>query len=211
LERQYILGGKMVVAQKTKVQPSTREVVMTENANIRKIEEEKKGAIPESGYLGILIQSGGIIFALGILVSAFILVIEILLRYVFNSPTIWAHEVVIFINASAFIYGGLYAIARNGHIRVVLIYDSFNNRLKRIANIAISLICMVATLTFSWAAWLVVGRALWTPQGEFRFETSGSAWNPPTPGLLKLFLLIILLVMAVQFLILSINYMREKG
>ena len=69
---------------------------------------------------------------------------------------------------------------------------------------------MIAVAMFSWAAWLIVVRAVWTPQGDFRLETSGSAWNPPTPGLLKVFLLFILIVMSVQFFILAINYLRNK-
>lgn len=170
-----------------------------------------KGAVAQSGFLGKIIQSLGVVFAFGILISAFILVIEVFLRYVLNAPTIWAHETVIFINASAFVFGGLYAVARDGHIRVVLLYDLMGKNLKRIANIIISLVCMVSVAMFSWAAWLIVVRAAWTPQGDFRLETSGSAWNPPTPGLLKIFLFLMLAVMTVQFLILSINYFRRPS
>jgi hypothetical protein len=51
-------------------------------------------------------------------------------------------------------------------------------------------------------------KAIYRPDGSFSLETSGSAWNPPTPALLKLFLLAVLLTMSVQFLILTINYAR---
>ncbi len=168
------------------------------------------GADRHAGVLGRCIHALGIVFALAILTSAGILVFEIILRYVFNAPTIWAHETVIFLNATAFVFGGLHVVVRNGHIRVVLIYNALSTHIKRLFNIGISLTCTVASAFFAWAAWQVVKRAVWTPQGDFRLETSGSAWNPPTPGVLKVFLLVILAVMALQFLIFSVNYWLEK-
>lgn len=168
------------------------------------------GADPHSGRLGRLINSIGIVFAIGILASACILVIEIFLRYVLNAPTIWAHETVIFLTASAFVYGGLYVVARNGHIRVVLIYDYLPKHIRRYFDIGISIISVFASGMFAWAAWKGVQRAIWTPAGDFRLETSGSAWNPPTPGLLKVFLLFILVIMTLQFVVLVIAYFKKK-
>ncbi|UWR21980.1 TRAP transporter small permease subunit [Sulfitobacter sp. S190] len=168
------------------------------------------GPDPHAGAMGRIIDRLGIVFAIGLLVAAAILVVEIFLRYVLNAPTVWAHETVIFLTASAFVYGGLYAVARNAHIRVVLIYDFLSPRLRRLFDVAISITCFLATAMFTWAAWKGVQRAIWTPAGDFRLETSGSAWNPPTPGLLKLFLLGILVVMTVQFAVLSLAYLRKK-
>jgi TRAP-type C4-dicarboxylate transport system permease small subunit len=171
---------------------------------------EDPGADPHSGKLGRIINSIGIVFAFGLLISAAILVIEIFLRYVLNAPTIWAHETVIFLTACAFTYGGLYAVVRNAHIRVVLIYDFLPKPVRRCFDIAISITCCLASAIFAWAAWKGVQRSVWTPAGEFRLETSGSAWNPPTPGLLKVFLLFILIVMTIQFLILAVAYFKKR-
>ncbi|PRY20984.1 TRAP-type C4-dicarboxylate transport system permease small subunit [Aliiruegeria haliotis] len=173
--------------------------------------EPSDEAIPEAGLLGRVINSFGILFALGILASAFILMIEVVMRYGFNAPTFWAHETVIFINACAFVFGGLYVVARNGHIRVVLIYNHLSGGLRRAFDVGISITCLVATIFFGWAAWAVLVRAVWTPTGELRLETSGSAWNPPTPGMLKIFLFVILVMMAVQFAVLTVNYFRKPG
>jgi len=169
------------------------------------------GPDPAAGSLGRAIHAGGIVFAVAILASACILGVEVALRYVFNAPTSWAHETVIFLNASAFVYGGLYVVARNAHIRVVLIYDLLSPRWRRAFDVAISLACLTATAFFAWAAWQIVKRAAWTPTGAFRLETSGSAWNPPTPGLLKVFLFFVLLAMVVQFAVLAWNHARGRG
>lgn len=167
------------------------------------------GADEHAGRMGKTLNAMGIVFALGILCSAGILFLEVVLRYAFNSPTSWAHETVIFINACAFVFGGLYVAARNAHIRVVLIYDVLSERWRRVFDVTISLACAVSSAFFAWAAWQSVKKAAWTPQGDFRLETSGSAWNPPTPGLLKVFLFLILILMTVQFAIFAVNYLRK--
>ena len=166
------------------------------------------GAVAQAGKLGWLIAKGGIIFAGGIFLAMLILIQEVFLRYVLNSPTIWAHETTIFLCAIAFIYGGLYCAARNTHIRVVIIYDYIGPRVRRVLDVIISLVCMVSAATFAWASWLMVQRAAFAPDGSFRLETSGSAWNPPTPSLLKIFMLAVMVVLAIQFLVLAVNYAR---
>lgn len=167
-------------------------------------------AIPEAGRLGRWIDRGGIVFAAGIVAAAAILIQEVVLRYGFNAPTIWAHETTIFLCGLAFVYGGLYCTARNSHIRVVLIYDALPARLRRPLDVVISLICAVSSAFFAWAAWLMVGRAAFRPDGSFRLERSGSAWDPVFPGATKIFLLAVLAVMAVQFLVLAWSYARAR-
>ncbi|NIZ13031.1 TRAP transporter small permease subunit [Phaeobacter sp. HF9A] len=165
-------------------------------------------AAPEAGRLGRIIDKGGYVFAAGIVLAAGILLLEVFLRYVFNSPTLWAHETTTFLCGLAFLYGGLFCVSRNSHIRVVLIYDVIGPRGRRCLNVAISLLSLIASGFFAFACWIMVSKSFWTPSGAFRMETSGSAWNPPTPALVKGFLLLMLIAMAVQFLILALNYLR---
>lgn len=169
------------------------------------------GAIKQAGWLGRWINRIGIVFAVGIVLSMFILMNEVILRYIFNAPTIWAHETTIFLCGMAFIYGGLYCTARNSHIRVVLIYDVIPPRIRRIFDIAISVVCAAASAMFAWAAYTMVLRAAFRPDGSIRLERSGSAWDPVFPGTIKIFLLIIMAVMAVQFIILAYNYARGRS
>ena len=174
-------------------------------------DRDGRTAIAEAGWLGKLIDRGGILFAVGIVCSMLILIQEIILRYVFGAPTIWAHETTVFLCALAFIYGGLYCTARDQHIRVVLVYDHVKGRARQVLDVVISIICMVASLFFAWAAWVMIKRAIFRPDGTVHFETSGSAWDPTYPAWLKLFLLATLSVMAVQFLILAWNHARKAN
>jgi TRAP-type C4-dicarboxylate transport system permease small subunit len=165
-------------------------------------------ALPQAGWLGRAITVVARVFAVCILAAMAILVTEVFLRYVFNRPTVWAHETTIFLSAVTFIYGGLYCVARNTHIRVVLVYDVVRASARHVLDVVISIACLGASLFFAWASWLMAKKAMFRPDGSFALETSGSAWNSPAPAALKIFLLCVLVTMSVQFLILTFNYAR---
>lgn len=168
-----------------------------------------ESAIPEAGFIGRWIQRGGVFVAALFLVSAAIIMYEIFMRYVLNAPTLWVTETTIFLCAVAFIYGGLYCVARDRHIRVVLIYDHLPHAWRRVFDIAISLLCLLCACFFAWASWTMVQRSWWAPSGAFRLEGTGSAWDPPTPALMKGFLMAVMVVMAIQFIVLAFNYARR--
>lgn len=164
--------------------------------------------LPQAGRLGRAIDRLSGLFAAGILLAAGVLVLEVVMRYFLNSPTTWAHETSIFLSAVTFVFGGLLCVIRNSHIRVVLLYDHVKGRARQALDAAISLLCAFSTGFFAWAAWGMVKKATIRPSGDLYLESSGSAWNSPAPALVKIFLLIVLIVMSVQFLILAIHYMR---
>lgn len=171
---------------------------------------EQHTAIPEAGAFGRLVDRVAILPAMGIVAAMAILIQEVVLRYVFAAPTIWAHETTVFLCAIAFIFGGLLCASRDRHIRVVLVYDYLPAGLRRVFDIVISAVCALSSAAFAWAAWLMVQRAAWRPDGSFHLETSGSAWNPAYPGLLKILLMVALGLLAIQFLILAINYAKGR-
>ena len=175
------------------------------------IGHESAAAVAEAGILGRIVDKAGYIFAVGIVAAAFILLMEVFLRYVFNAPTIWAHETTVFLCGVAFVFGGLYCTCRNTHIRVVLLYDHFSPRVRRIADIVISLVSALASGFFAYAAYHMVERAVVTPSGDIRLETTGSAWSPPTPALIKIFILVIMILLVVQFLVLAVNYAKRSA
>ena len=162
-----------------------------------------------SGLMGCAVDKVSSVFALGFILAMGILIFEIFMRHVFNSPTLWVHETTTFLSAVGFVFGGLYCAARDKHIRVVIFYDIVGSKMRKALDVGISIVCMIASGFFAWAAWLMVERATFTPTGDIHFETTGSAFNAPYPGLLKLFLLVVLILLVVQFLIQAINYARK--
>jgi TRAP-type C4-dicarboxylate transport system permease small subunit len=83
-------------------------------------------------------------------------------------------------------------------------------RVRRVLDVVISLTCALSAGFFAYATVVMVQRAFFRPDGSFRLEGTGSAWNPPTPALIKAFLLAVLVVMCVQFLILAWNHATKS-
>ncbi|SHL21579.1 TRAP transporter large permease subunit [Roseibium suaedae] len=136
------------------------------------------------------------LFALATLISLY----EIVVRYGFNAPTIWAHESVIALIAVCYLYGGMQCLAGDKHIRIGLIYFGTKGGTRRLLDFVNSLMGLFFAIAIAYAAFTMVQKAWWTPQGDFRLERSGSAWNPITPALIKMALLITSSVLAAQSL-----------
>ena len=137
-------------------------------------------------------------------VATIISIYEIVVRHFFNAPTIWAHESVIALVAICYLYGGMQCFAADKHIRIGLIYFGATGSTKRLLDIVNSLLTIFFALAMVYAAFTMVEKSWFTPQGDFRLESSGSAWNPATPALIKMALLItsgILLLQSVGKLI----------
>ena len=136
--------------------------------------------------------------ALLFIASVLISVLEIVLRYVFQAPTIWAHETTILFCALCFIYGGAYCFAQDKHIRIDVVYQLLSPALKKIVDLLSSVLCFIYFSTISYAAWFVARSSLVNPLGQWRPETSGSAWDPAFPAIVRSFLFCVLVLMLVQ-------------
>ncbi|AXS39766.1 TRAP transporter small permease [Breoghania sp. L-A4] len=136
-------------------------------------------------------------------------VFEVISRYVFDSPTFWAHETTTFLIAAIFLIGGPIALARNKHIRVRMIYDSVSPRGRRWLDILNSIIAMVFFAGLGYAGATMSWKATHTPTGDFHFEGTGTAWNPPTPALLKITIFLCVCLMFIQTLLHLIKAIRR--
>lgn len=146
--------------------------------------------------------------------TVFISFYEVVMRYVFNSPTIWVHETASFIGGSLFVIGGLYALAANKHVRVVLIYDLVSQRTRHWLNIVHHVFGITFSGFMTYGAYTLVESAWFSPLGELRLNTSGSAWNPPFPAFLKAIIFIAFCILTIQFslhLISEIKVLRKHS
>ena len=137
-------------------------------------------------------------------------VLEVIARYVFDSPTFWAHETTTFLIAAIFLVGGPIALARDKHIRVRMFYDSVSPQNRRRLDIVNSILALIFFAGLSYAAWIMSSKAVLTPTGEFRLEGTGTAWNPPTPAMLKVLVLICVGIMFAQTFLHLIDAVRRK-
>ncbi|KFB08565.1 TRAP transporter large permease subunit [Nitratireductor basaltis] len=159
------------------------------------LDDEKGG--PQNLLDRSIVSFGGAVsflFAIATVISIY----EIVARYFFNAPTIWAHETVIALVAVCYLYGGMQCLAGDKHIRIGLIYFSTSGGTRRMLDFVNALLALFFALAIAYAAYTMVEKSWWTPQGDLRLEKSGSAWNPITPALVKMALLITAGFLAIQ-------------
>lgn len=180
---------------------------MTKVAEI--ITEIEDGDAEIRSGLDRVIASSANVFAWAIFAAFVITVIEVVSRYVFNSPTFWAHETTTFLIAAVFLIGGPIALARDKHIRVRMFYNSASPKRRRVLDIVNSVIALVFFAGLSFASWIMVSKSWFTPTGALHLEGTGTSWNPPTPALLKLLVMICVVIMLIQTLLHLIGALRR--
>lgn len=74
-------------------------------------------------YVGEL---SGRIFMLMIFPLVGGLTYEVIARYVFNAPTVWAYEMSYMLYGSHFMLGATYCLCKGGHIRTDIFYDNLS-------------------------------------------------------------------------------------
>ena len=138
------------------------------------------------------------ILSWAIFVAFAISVFEVIARYVFDSPTFWAHEATTFLIAAIFLIGGPIVLARDKHIRVRMFYDTVSPAGRRWLDIFNSVVAMIFFAGLGYAGSIMAWKATHTPTGDIHFEGTGTAWNPPTPALLKILILFCVALMFIQ-------------
>ena len=105
---------------------------------------------------------------------ALIIFWEIILRWVFNHPTVWAHESSQMIFGALAILGGAYALRRRVHVNMDLIYSCMSRRTKAILDLITFILFLLPFCSIlMWKGW-----GLFTYSFGLR-EISISDWGPP--------------------------------
>lgn len=68
-------------------------------------------------------------------ILAFIVVYEVVARYIFDAPTVWAYDLSLFLFGYIAALGGAYAQQKRSHINVDILYISVSPKVKNIFNI----------------------------------------------------------------------------
>lgn len=82
------------------------------------------------------------------------LVYEVIARYVFNAPTIWAYDMTYMLYGTFFMVGSGYTLMRGGHIRTDMIYAGLSPRSQgAIDTVCYLLFFFPAMIAFLWVTW----------------------------------------------------------
>lgn len=79
--------------------------------------------------------------------AVFVYYYEVIARYVFNSPTNWAHESMFLMFGMQYLLSGAYALREGSHVRVDVIYEKFSARTRTIIDIFTSVVFFIFTAT----------------------------------------------------------------
>lgn len=135
-------------------------------------------------------------------IVAFIVAIifyEVVMRYVFEKPTLWVNEMSLWVAGSVYLLAGLYVMQQRAHIRIFMLYDVVPRTWQRIFDIISTLcICLFAAAVV-WGGFNEAWAKL------LRWETFGTAWDPPIPATMKPLVLITVVLIAIQTVMNLIN------
>lgn len=99
---------------------------------------------------------------------------EVLSRYTFNAPTIWAYEVGYILTGSHFLLAMAYALREGQHIRIDIFSEKFSRRTRALIDLACYAVVLPLTL------WLTYALFRHLSHGYLTNEKSGqSALNLP--------------------------------
>lgn len=108
-----------------------------------------------------------------LLALALIVFYDVVLRYVFNKPTIWSWDINVQLNAAAAALGGGYVLLHNGHVSVDFLSVKFSRKTKVVVEfITFLLFLFCIGLMF----WLGTERA---SESVLAGERYSSFWSPP--------------------------------
>lgn len=155
---------------------------------------DNKGAIePEkSGFFDIVSLICSRLAMIAVIFIEIAMLYEVISRYVFARPTLWANEMTLWIASFLFLLAGLYAMQQRSHILIFIIYEMFPRWAKKAADTVSVLLIVIFTTCLVWGGF---NEAV----DKFnRFEKFGTAWDPPIPATVKPAILIIISLVCIQ-------------
>jgi TRAP-type mannitol/chloroaromatic compound transport system permease small subunit len=102
-----------------------------------------------------------------------IIVWEVVLRSLFNRPTVWAHELSIMMFGALTILSGAYALRTRAHVNMDLLYTHLSARNRALLDVLTFPFFLVFCVVILWLGWEFAERSIRMS------EISQSDWAPP--------------------------------
>ena len=148
--------------------------------------------VQPTGPLDILTLILGRLAMIAVAAVVGVMFYEVVARYVFSKPTLWANELSLWIAGFVFLLAGLYAMQQRSHIRIYVIYDVMPRWAQKLADTVTVALIWVFVVSLVWGGYNEVLAKL------LRMEAFGTAWNPPLPSTVKAAILIVIGLVALQ-------------
>ena len=93
-------------------------------------------------------------------IAVYVYYYEVLARYVFNSPTNWAHESMFLMFGMQYLLAGAFTYREDAHVRVDVLYEYFSDRAKIVTDIITSIFFFIFTITLLWTGWIFLSDSI---------------------------------------------------
>jgi TRAP-type mannitol/chloroaromatic compound transport system permease small subunit len=113
-----------------------------------------------TNFIDKLSGFSGQFVALWSVIAVFVYYYEVISRYVFNSPTNWAHESMFLMFGMQYLLSGAYALREGSHVRVDVVYALLPDRAKAIVDVISSLFFFIFTIALLWTGWTFASDAI---------------------------------------------------
>ena len=117
---------------------------------------------------------------------------EVVVRYLFDSPTLWVNEMTLWLGSMIFLISGMYTMQRRRHIRITAVYDIVPRKVQIFFDIVSTTVIVAYTVLMLIGSFHIALEALLT------WERFGTYWNPPIPATVKPLVLLTTTLVAVQ-------------
>ncbi len=94
------------------------------------------------------------------IIAVFVYYYEVLARYVFNSPTNWAHESMFLMFGMQYMLAAGFALREDSHVRVDVIYLHLPDRVKALVDMITSVFFFIFAIALLWTGWTFAADSL---------------------------------------------------
>ena len=106
-------------------------------------------------YYDKLVKYSGYLASALFITIGFIVSYEVIMRYLFNSPTIWVNEVSRFLQIWATYLALTYSFHKNDFIRITVIYDRLNDKGKKILDFISFIFILIFSCFVVYYGWII--------------------------------------------------------
>lgn len=119
-----------------------------------------------------LSEWSGKIFSFLVVAATAVVAYEVMMRYVFDAPTVWGLELTIFLCGATYMMAGAYTHLYDAHVKVDVLYMRWTPRVRAIVDLVTALFFFMGIGLLFWVG------LVWTGKAIVGGTTSGSVWDP---------------------------------
>ena len=121
-----------------------------------------------------------------------IIFLEVLLRYIFQSPTLWVNETSLWVAGAVYMTAGLYSMQQRSHIRIFILYDLAPMWMRRLFDILSTICVCIFAFAVIWGSFDDAVTKFMT------WERFGTKFDPQIHATLYPLILITMFLLAIQ-------------